>query len=56
MMKQTLMAPGVLGLMTLLSGQTPSTPARQASIDDLVSEVRALRADIQQMADASIRA
>ena len=56
MMKQTLMAPAVLGLMTLLSGQTPSTPARQASIDDLVSEVRALRTDIQQMADASIRA
>ena len=56
MMRQTLIAPAVLGLMTLLSGQTPSTPARQASIDDLVTEVRALRADIQQMADASIRA
>ena len=41
--------------MTLLSGQTSSTQARQASIDDLVTEVRALRADIQQMADASIR-
>jgi len=55
-MRQTLMAPAVLGLMTLLSGQTPSTPARQASIDDLVTEVRALRADIQQMADSSLRA
>jgi len=56
MMKQTLIAPAVFGLMTLLSGQTSSTPARQASIDDLVTEVRALRADLQQMADASIRA
>ena len=55
-MKQILMAPAVLGLMTLLSGQTPSTPARQASIDDLVTEVRALRADIQQTAEASLRA
>jgi uncharacterized protein YlxW (UPF0749 family) len=55
-MKQTLIAPAVFGLMTLLSGQTSSTPARQASIDDLVTEVRALRADLQQMADASIRA
>jgi outer membrane murein-binding lipoprotein Lpp len=56
MMKQTLIAPAVVGLMTLLSGQTPSTQARPASIDDLVTEVRALRADVQQMADASIRA
>ena len=55
-MKQILMAPAVLGLMTLLLGQTPSTPARQASIDDLVTEVRALRADIQQTAEASLRA
>jgi outer membrane murein-binding lipoprotein Lpp len=55
MMKQTLVAPALLGLMTL-SGQTPAVPARQASMDDLVTEVRALRADIQQMADASIRA
>jgi len=50
-----LMAPALVGLMTL-SGQTPAAPARQASMDDLVTEVRALRADIQQMADASIRA
>lgn len=55
MMKQSLIAPVVVGV-TLLSGQTPSAPARQASMDDLVTEVRALRADIQQMADASIRA
>jgi chromosome segregation ATPase len=56
MMKQTLLAPAVLGLATLLSGQTPAAPPRQASMDDLVTEVRALRADIQQLADASIRA
>ena len=56
MMKQTLIAPAVFGVMTLLSGQTSSPPARQASIDDLVTEVRAVRADVQQMADASIRA
>jgi outer membrane murein-binding lipoprotein Lpp len=55
MMKQSLLAPVVLGV-TLLSGQTPPAPARQTSMDDLVTEVRALRADIQQMADASIRA
>ena len=55
MMKQSLIAPVVLGV-TLLSGQTPTAPARQASMDDLVTEVRALRADIHQMGDASIRA
>jgi outer membrane murein-binding lipoprotein Lpp len=54
MMKQTLIAPVLLGA-TLLTGQSPA-PARQASLDDLVSEVRGLRADIQQMADSSIRA
>lgn len=56
MMKQTLMAPAFIGLATLLSGQTPAAPSRQASMDDLVTEVRALRADIQHLADASIRA
>ena len=56
MMKQMLMAPALLGLMTL-SGQTAAGPARQAaSMDDLVTEVRALRADIQHLGDASIRA
>ena len=53
MMKQILMAPAFVGLAALLSGQTPAAPA---SMDDLVTEVRALRADIQQLADASIRA
>jgi vacuolar-type H+-ATPase subunit I/STV1 len=56
MMKQTLMAPAFIGLATLLSGQTPAAPSRQASMDDLVTEVRALRADIQHLGDASIRA
>ena len=56
MMKQTLMAPAFIGLVTLLSGQTPAAPSRPASMDDLVTEVRALRADIQHLADASIRA
>jgi chromosome segregation ATPase len=52
MMKQLLIAPVVMGA-TLLTGQTQ---ARPASIDDLVSEVRALRTDMQQAADTSIRA
>jgi chromosome segregation ATPase len=55
MIKQTLIAPMILGA-TLLTGQAPAGPARPASMDDLVAEVRALRADIQQMADSSIRA
>jgi chromosome segregation ATPase len=58
MMKQTLFAPMLLGA-TLLTAQTPQTavaPTHQASIDDLVAEVRGLRADILQMADSSLRA
>jgi chromosome segregation ATPase len=55
MIKQTLIAPMILGA-TLLTGQTPATPARPVSMDDLVAEVRALRSDIQQMADSSLRA
>lgn len=58
MMKQTLIAPMLLGA-ALLTGQTPQTavaPTRQASIDDLVAEVRGLRADILRMADSSLRA
>ena len=53
MIKQTLIAPMVLGA-TLLTGQTPAPP-RPASLDDLVAEVRALRSDIQEMADSSLR-
>jgi len=58
MIKQTLIAPMLLGA-TLLTGPTPQmavAPARPASMDDLVTEVRGLRADIQQMADSSLRA
>ena len=55
MIKQTLIAPMLLGA-TLLTGQTPAGQPRPASLDDLVGEVRALRADVQQLADSSIRA
>ena len=55
MISQTLIAPMILGA-TLLTGQAPAAPARPASMDDLVAEVRALRSDIQQMADSSLRA
>ena len=55
MISQTLIAPLILGA-TLLTGQSPAAPPRPASMDDLVAEVRALRSDIQQLADSSIRA
>jgi hypothetical protein len=55
MMKGTLIAPLLLGA-TLVTGQTPATPARPAWMDDLVAEVRGLRTDIQQLADSSVRA
>jgi chromosome segregation ATPase len=55
MISQTVIAPMLLGA-TLLAGQAPAGPARSASMDDLVAEVRALRSEIQQMADSSIRA
>ena len=55
MISQTLIAPMILGA-TLLTGQAPAAPLRPASMDDLVAEVRALRAEIQQLADSSIRA
>ena len=55
MISQTLIAPMILGA-TLLTGQAPAAPPRPASMDDLVAEVRALRSDIQQMADSSLRA
>jgi chromosome segregation ATPase len=54
MMKQILIMPAVLGA-TLLTGQT-TTPVRQAPTDDIVREVRALRADIREMAGTSLRA
>jgi chromosome segregation ATPase len=58
MIRHILIAPMFVGA-TVLSAQTPQPPSsstRPASIEDLVIEVRGLRADIQQMADSSIRA
>jgi hypothetical protein len=54
MMKHLLIAPVLLGA-TLLTGQTP-TPVGQDSTSDVVREVRALRADIHEMAETSLRA
>jgi outer membrane murein-binding lipoprotein Lpp len=56
MMKQMLMTPAVFGL-ALLAGQSSSTTApRQASLDDVVVEVRGLRDDLHRMAESSLRA
>ncbi|MFL6279336.1 MAG: hypothetical protein ACJ731_04445 [Vicinamibacterales bacterium] len=56
MMKHLLMLPALFGL-TLLAGQSPSvTPPRSSSLDDVVAEVRALRSDLHQMAESSLRA
>jgi chromosome segregation ATPase len=54
MMKHILIAPAVLSA-TLLTGQT-TTPVRQSSTDDIVHELRALRTDIHDMAETSLRA
>jgi chromosome segregation ATPase len=45
----------VFGFPGMLPAQTPAPP-RPATLDDLLAEVRALRADIQKMQDASVRA
>jgi chromosome segregation ATPase len=45
----------LLGSATLLCAQTPA-PARAATLDDVVAEVRALRADLLRMQEASVRA
>jgi chromosome segregation ATPase len=55
MIKQMTLAPMLLGA-ALLSGQAPSTSTRSASLDDVVSEVRALRAEMKQTAEAGLRA
>jgi len=56
MFKQMLLTPAVFGL-ALLSGQSSSTIApRSSTLDDVVTEVRALRADLHQMAQSSLRA
>ena len=53
MMKQMLMAPMLMGA---LLGQSPSPAPRAASMDDVVAEVRALRAEMKQSAEAGLRA
>jgi chromosome segregation ATPase len=55
MMKQMSFAPMLLSAV-LLSGQASAPAARPASMDDVVTEVRALRAELKQTADASLRA
>jgi hypothetical protein len=56
MMKHMLTLPAVFGL-TLLAGQSASVTApRSSSVDDVVAEVRALRSDLHQMAESSLRA
>jgi chromosome segregation ATPase len=55
MMKQMVIAPMVMGA-ALLAGQAPSPAPRPASMDDVVAEVRALRAEMKQTAEASLRA
>jgi hypothetical protein len=52
-MKQHVIAPALLGL-TLL-GQTGTEPTRQASMNDVVAEIHALRGDLQQMAESSLK-
>ena len=56
MMKQTLIAAIVFTTAGLVHGQAPTQSARQASMDDILAELRALRADMQQRTDTSIRA
>jgi hypothetical protein len=56
MIKHILIAPALFGV-ALLSGQSSSTPPlRSSSLDDVVREVRALRDDLHQTADSSLRA
>jgi chromosome segregation ATPase len=54
MMKQMVIAPMVMS--AFLAGQAPSTAPRSASLDDVVAEVRALRSEMKQSAEASLRA
>ena len=53
MMKQMLMAPMLMGA---LLAQAPSPAPRAASMDDVVAEVRALRMEMKQSAEAGLRA
>jgi hypothetical protein len=54
MMKQLLIAPALVGA-TLMTGQS-TTPVRPSPPNDVVHEIRALRADIREMAATSLRA
>jgi chromosome segregation ATPase len=53
MMKQLVIAPMLMGA---LLGQAPTTGPRSASMDDVVAEVRALRTEMKQSAESSLRA
>jgi chromosome segregation ATPase len=55
MLKHMLITPALVGV-ALFSGQSSSTPPRSASLDDVVTEVRALREDLRQANQASFRA
>jgi chromosome segregation ATPase len=56
MMKQVVIAAIVFTTAGLVHGQAPAPSTRQASMDDLLAELRALRADMQQRTETSIRA
>jgi len=53
-MKPMVIAPMLMS--ALLAGQAPAPGPRSASMDDVVTEVRALRAEMKQSAQASLRA
>ena len=57
MMKQMVIAPMVMGA-ALFAGQAPTTAPRSASasLDDVVAEVRILRSEMKQSAEATLRA
>jgi chromosome segregation ATPase len=50
-----LIAPLLLGTAVLASAQ-PAASSRPATLDDVVSEIRAMRADMQKIQEASLRA
>lgn len=55
MRKYVLVAPLLFATVTLASAQS-AAPARPATLDDVVSEIRAMRADMQTMQQAGLRA
>ena len=54
MMKPMVIAPMLMS--AFLAGQAPAPTPRPASMDDVVAEVRALRTEMKQSAEASLRA